>query len=60
MKVLDFGLAKAFQTELSNAHLSDSPTLSPALRPTCRRSRRKAGKWTGGRIFLRSAAYCTK
>jgi hypothetical protein len=30
VKVLDFGLAKAFQAEESNAHLSNSPTLSVA------------------------------
>jgi eukaryotic-like serine/threonine-protein kinase len=30
VKVLDFGLAKALQAEASNAHLSNSPTLSVA------------------------------
>jgi len=30
LKVLDFGLAKALQTEAPNAHLSNSPTLSVA------------------------------
>jgi len=30
VKVLDFGLAKAFQVEASQAHLSNSPTLSAA------------------------------
>src|SRR6185295_15963915 len=30
VKVLDFGLAKAFEAEASSAHLSKSPTLSMA------------------------------
>jgi serine/threonine-protein kinase len=30
VKVLDFGLAKAYETEVSNANLSQSPTLSMA------------------------------
>src|SRR5206468_7845804 len=30
VKVLDFGLAKAFEAETSNAHLSHLPTLSMA------------------------------
>ena len=43
VKVLDFGLAKAFQTETSNANLSQSPTLSMAA--------------TNAGIILGTAAY---
>src|SRR5438094_36129 len=53
VKVLDFGLAKAFAAEASKANLSQSPTLSMAATSagvilgtaaTCRRSRRRGDR----------------
>jgi serine/threonine-protein kinase len=50
VKVLDFGLAKAYESDSRNLPLSDSPTLSIAgtkagvilgTAPTCLRSRRR-------------------
>jgi len=58
LKVLDFGLAKAFEAEASKSNLSQSPTLSMAatnagvilaVRHICRRNRQGDGEWIEGR-----------
>jgi serine/threonine-protein kinase len=73
VKVLDFGLAKAFADEPSPAGapegFSNSPTLGAAATnpgvivgrwPTCRPSRRRAPRSIGEPIFLHSAPCCTR
>ncbi len=69
VKVLDFGLAKAFEPEAANASFSNSPTLSLAAtqqgvilgrRRTCRRSRRRADRSIGARTSSRLAACSTR
>ena len=70
VKVLDFGLAKAFDPAgTSSSSATTSPTLSSSRRKsasswarprTCRRSRRRARRSTNGRTSGRSAACSTK
>src|SRR5262249_14504593 len=67
VKVLDFGLAKLAErsesdesapTETLRPHTEEGTILGPW--PTCRRSRRKDGRWMRVRTSSRSARCCTK
>ena len=69
VKVLDFGLAKAFAGEQAELNLSNSPTLSNAATqqgvilgtlPICRRNRHREEWWTRGPTFGLSAVCCTR
>ena len=69
LKVLDFGLAKAFAGEQAGLNLPDSPTLTnvatqPGVilgtRHTWHRSRHAEWLWTKGRTSGRLAACCSR
>ena len=69
VKVLDFGLAKAFESETSKANLSQSPTLSMAATNAgvilgtaayMSPEQAKGNRWTGAPTYSRSAASSMK